>query len=353
MLLKKIETPALYVDLDILEHNINLMRDFSTKIGIPVRPHYKSCKCAAIAHMQITQGAKGITCAKISEAEDLILSGIEDVLIANQVIEPSKIARLAYLASCCRLTVCVDNEENIKLLETYAAIQNSTIYCLVEYDVGMFRNGVETPEDFVRLAKQIDSSPHLVFDGIQAYAGNLALEKDPDIRVKESDNVETKLRDLIKYAQYEGLKINEVSGLSTGTALLTGKNSVYTEIQAGSYIFMDSAYKKLNLEFKNSLFVLSQVIGINSQWVIFDAGTKSVAIDNAAPVFVKYPNKEIKFSEEHCKILKDSVSEKIGDRLSIIPGHCCNQVNLFDRLFMVRSGTIVNRVPITGRGKSR
>ena len=352
MRLENIETPALYVDLDIFERNMQLLQDYTDKIGIALRPHYKSNKCTAIAHLQIQKGAKGITCAKLSEAEDLILSGIEDVLIANQITDPGKAARAAYLAGCCRLTVCVDTEDNIKLLEACAAVQNTTIYCLVEVDVGMRRNGTENPEDFVRLAKLINSCPHLVFEGIQAYAGNIAQEKDGHKRALAAEKVETDLGELIKYAKNEGLTIKEVSGVSTGTAFFKDKDSVYTEIQAGSYIFMDKSYGALNLEFKNSLFVLTQVMGINSRWVIVDGGMKSIAADRMAPTFAKYPHKVIDFSEEHCQIEREGVTEKIGDRLSIIPGHCCTQVNLHDWLYLVRGGKVADRVPINSRGKS-
>ena len=115
MVIKNLETPALYVDMNVLERNVKLMRDFVTEKGVALRPHYKSNKCTAIAHLQIKNGAKGITCAKLSEAEDLILSGVEDVLIANQVTDPAKAARLAYLAGCCHLTVCVDSEEHCQI----------------------------------------------------------------------------------------------------------------------------------------------------------------------------------------------------------------------------------------------
>lgn len=352
MRIENLETPALYVDWDIFKSNAKLLQEYANKIGIALRPHYKSHKCTAIAHHQVKNGAKGITCAKLSEAEDLVLSGIEDVLIANQIIEPAKAARAAYLAGCCRLTVCVDNVENIKLLEACATLQNTKIHCLIEYDVGMRRCGVETFDAFISLANLINTCPHLVFEGIQAYAGNIALEKDYEKRAGTAEKVEAELRDLITYAKGKGLTIKEVSGVSTGTAFLKTKNSVYTELQAGSYIFMDKSYADLNLEFKNSLFILTQVLSENSKHLIFDAGKKSISIDHATPIFVKYPEKEIVFSEEHCKITKEGVTEKIGDRLSVIPGHCCTAINLHDWLYITQAGKIIDRMPINSRGKS-
>ena len=168
MLVSQLETPALIVDLDVLEQNQRRMMELLRPLGVALRPHYKSHKCTVIAHMQIAGGAKGITCAKLSEAEDLIQSGIEDVLIANQVVEPAKVMRLGYLAGCCRLSVCVDTLENIRQLEAAAAAFGSTIHCLVEYDIGMRRCGVTTAEEALVLAKAILDAPHLSFMGIQA-----------------------------------------------------------------------------------------------------------------------------------------------------------------------------------------
>lgn len=139
MKLKELETPALVVDLDALEQNIARMGQIMSSSKAKLRPHYKSHKCVEIAKMQIAAGAKGITCAKLSEAEGLIEAGIEDVLIANQVVQPSKVLRLAALAKKCRLTVCVDCEENVDAISQAAQMMGSTVHCYVEYDVGMNR----------------------------------------------------------------------------------------------------------------------------------------------------------------------------------------------------------------------
>ena len=125
MKIEQLETPALILDLDLFEKNLATMKEIISGTGMVMRPHYKTTKCPWIAHRQIEEGAKGITCAKISEAEDLVAAGIEDVLIANQIVDPSKLDRAAHLAGCCYLTVCVDNAENIKALENAAAHQNT------------------------------------------------------------------------------------------------------------------------------------------------------------------------------------------------------------------------------------
>ena len=248
MRLEYLETPALVVDLDALEYNIEAGNRMLEGSKMKMRPHYKSHKCPAIAHMQINAGAKGITCSKISEAEDLIASGIEDVLIANQIVHPAKVARLAYLAKCCHLTVCVDNGDNILDLQKAASAQGATIHCLIEYEIGMKRCGVDTPEDFYELVSVIEKCPNLTFDGIQAYAGNLSHEENYQVRASESVRVEERLSALKQYVEERGTAVKEVSGASTGTIQFRKADSVYTEVQAGSYIFMDMALWIWNLK---------------------------------------------------------------------------------------------------------
>ena len=346
-----IETPALILDMDLMEENSRTMKRFLEERGLVLRPHYKSHKAPYIAQMQIRDGAKGITCAKVSEAEDLVYSGIEDVLIANQITSPSKIAKAAYLAGCCRLTVCVDNAENIAQLEAAASFQGTTIYCLVEYEIGMNRCGVSACEDFLALAKKIKASPHLVFEGIQAYAGHLAHETDFEKRKAESEKVERRIGELKEFLVKAGLPAKETSGVSTGTVEFRPKGGVYTEIQAGSYLFMDTAYGALNLNFKNSLFLLTQVISVNPKKIIVDGGLKSLSTDQMAPAFKNFPGVPVNLSEEHSSIPNPG-GIKTGDRLLMIPGHCCTTINLHNHINLVRNGKVVDRIPVTSRGKS-
>ena len=351
MRIEQLETPALILDMDIAEQNMKMMKEYMTLTGLALRPHYKSSKCSYIAKMQIRDGAKGITCAKLSEAEDLILSGIDDVLIANQIIEPSKIARLAYLAGCCRLSVCVDREENILQLQDAAKVQNTTIYVFVEYDVFLRRCGVDTPEEFLKLAKLIESCDNLVFDGIQAYAGHLSHEEDYDVRRDQTALVEKRVKDLKNFVEENGIKVNEVSGISTGDIEFRTKDTVYTEAQVGSYIYMDTGYHALDLKFKSSLFVLTQVVSKN-EFIVTDAGTKAISVDQHPPVFRDYVDRKVKLSEEHGRFDSEGVDLKIGDKILMIPSHSCTTMNLYDYMYLVRDGKIEDRVYITGRGKS-
>lgn len=352
MRVSQIETPALIVDLDVMEQNMARMDAIIAPLHAALRPHYKSNKCTAIVQKQLARGAKGITCAKLEEAEDLIRAGVEDVLIANQVIDPAKIARVAYLANCCRLAVCVDTKENILALSRAAVFAQSTVHCLVEYDIGMRRCGVTTKEDALSLAKCILEAPGLSFMGIQAYAGNLAHEYEDAARTAGSDAVEEDLRALKAYLEENGVQVPEISGVSTGTVEKRREGTVYTEIQAGSYIFMDAAYRKVGAGFAHSLFMLAGVVSADKGRIVTDAGMKTLGVDQGPPLFCGYPEAEVDMSEEHSTAyVENSVS--VGDKLRLIPGHCCTTVNLHDRLYFIRGDKVVDCVNVTSRGKAR
>ena len=349
-------TPALIADNDLITENSIHMNDILRGKAVRLRPHYKSHKCAALAHRQMAASAVGLTCAKLSEAEDLIFSGIDDILIANQVVEPAKISRLAVLAGMCRLTVCVDDAENAKALSAAAVFAGTTVHCLVEYDIGMNRCGVRTPEDFLAVAKAVTELPNLRFDGIQAYAGYASH------LVSDSERLETtranlrKVEDLKAFLLQNGIETSVVSGGSTGTASIKADDTVYTELQAGSYLFMDSTYGQLNVPFKNSLFVLSTVVSRNNHTVILDAGVKSLGTDQDPPVILDKAGNRVSgkcvLNEEHLKLYDSNWEPRVGEKALIIPGHCCSTVNLYDRLYLFSGDTVTDRLSVTARGRS-
>lgn len=352
MKVEQLQTPALIVDLDRLEENIATMNRLTAPSGAAMRPHYKTNKCTAIAHMQLAAGAKGITCSKLSEARDVVEAGVEDVLIANQIVDPAKLAQVAALANCCRLTIAVDNYENVQALERAAAAQNATIHCLVEYEIGMGRCGVSSREALWILAKAITESPHLVFEGIQAYAGHMSHEPSPQVRAEHAAAIEQQLRSAKAYLQSKGIAVKEISGCSTASvADHVMPDTVYTEFQCGSYVFMDAAYRPVEgLPFQNSLFVVTTVMSKGNGKIITDAGMKTLSTDQTLPLFVGYENIAPEMSEEHCALPIQDENVKLGQRLLVIPGHCCTTVNLFDHVYFVRGGKVVDKVPVTSRG---
>ena len=349
MNINNIETPALIVDKKILLENMRAMNDLVAETNLKLRPHYKSHKCSDLAQLQIANGAKGMTCAKLSEAIDLCDCGIEDILIANQITDSKKIRRLADLAGSCRLTVCVDDKNNVKELSKNAKNSGTTIHCLVEFEIGMKRCGVDTKEEVLELIREIEKSDNLVFDGIQAYAGHASHMVDMEERKTVIYSNFEKLKELLDFLKQNDVRVNVVSGGSTGTAKLK-VDSVYNELQAGSYLFMDYTYAELDLPFKNSLFVLSTVVSRKGDLTVVDAGVKTCSVDQGMPGICDNAVKEIVASEEHFQLHGLSKPLNIGDKLKLIPGHCCSTVNLHDKIYLIEDDKVVGRLLITARG---
>ncbi|MEF9427322.1 MAG: DSD1 family PLP-dependent enzyme, partial [Candidatus Mariimomonas ferrooxydans] len=326
---EQIETPALIIDLDVLERNIGTMAGFMKDKRAKLRPHFKTHKCPAISHKQISAGAKGITCAKLGEAQVLVQSGIKDVLIANQVVDPVKIFRLAALANDeAKITVAVDNPDNISALSHAASEIGSTLHVLVEINVGMKRCGVNTSDDALNLAGKIVDSKGLVFEGIQAYEGHLQNLPDIDDRRRGVKEMEEKVGGIKEVIEKRGIPVNEISGAGTGTHSITADNTIWTEIQAGSYVSMDAAYNKIASDFQNSLSVLTQVIHKRARYAVTDAGMKVCTVDHGLPEIKNYPGLKIygNLSEEHGTIIDEQDELGILQKIEYIPGHCCTTV---------------------------
>jgi len=353
MLVERIQTPALIIDEQAFYQNMEAMKNLLNGKKLALRPHYKSHKCAEIARMQIENGAVGITCAKLSEAQDLADAGIENILIANQIAEPSKIAETAQLAADCYLTVCVDNQENAAALSEAACAAGTVIHCYIEYEIGMNRCGVTTHEEVLQLAQLITDLPGLTFNGIQAYAGHIAHEADESLRKNTAAAFSEDLRNLLVELEAAGLPAGELSGGSTGTAVIKSDDDLYTELQSGSYLFMDTNYGKLHLPFRNSLFLLATIVSSREGLAIADTGVKSCGVDQGMPCPVGFTAEKIQATEEHLKLFNPSKELKVGDKIMLIPGHCCSTVNLHDKIYMVRDGRVSRRLAVTARGCSR
>lgn len=348
----EIETPALIVDLDEVDYNMAVMSSLLKGSKAQLRPHFKTTKSLYFVRKQLEAGAKGITCAKLGEAEVLVEAGVPDILIANQVVQPSKIDRLAFLARKTHLTVCVDQAKNILDLEKAAEAADSCIHIYIEFEVGMKRCGVEEFEDFYRLAKLVTECEHLSFDGIQAYAGQLSHEEDEVKRIQGVKENEQRLLELKKYVEERQIPVKEISGCSTGTVVIKAKDNVYTELQCGSYIFDDATYIDCKVPFHSALSILTTVISRKSGRMIADVGVKGMGMDQKPPKVKEYPDSNLVFSEEHLGLVGEEYSEQIGDKLHVIPGHCCTTINMYDYLYLKRGEEILGRIPIEGRGKS-
>ncbi len=351
MTINEIETPALLIDLDALERNIQRMAGCMKGRGAVLRPHFKTHKCPTISHRQLDAGAAGITCAKLGEAEVLAAAGVKDILIANQIADPMKIYRLAGLArNGARITVLADNLENIAVLSRAALEFKTAVHVLVELDAGMKRCGVQTKEDAYALADRVNASEGLVFEGLQAYEGHLSHVAD---RLARYDGVK-KMADMVlqvkSYLEARGIAVRQVSGGSTGTYDMTGDHTLWTEIQAGSYVFMDRAYEELELKFETALTLLVTVIHKRHGMAVTDAGLKVCPSDQGLPAVMGRVGLKVALHEEH-GIISDEKDE-LGylEKVRYIPGHCCTMVNAHDRYYGIRGERVEVVWPILGRG---
>lgn len=346
-------TPALVIDREAMERNMARMNGILEGTSMKLYPHYKSHKCPAIALLQMKHGAAGITCAKLGEALDLCDAGISNIVIANQIVQKEKLPVLAALANRCRLTVSVDHKQNILDLEAAMGETGGKLYVTVEYDVGMGRCGVSDREEFLALAKLIDLQSHLEFEGIQAYAGQLSHEENGEKRFADVQRIEAEVAGLKAYCEENGLTVREVCGGSTGFAHEKPKNTVYTQVQFGSYLFLDRSFQPLDLQFEQALFVQTTVLSAKEDRVVVDCGVKTMTMDQYPPYFPAFPGAQLSFSEEHTTIPVRDHGLVPGDKLLYVPGHCCTTINTFDKVYVAEKGVVTDCWDITSRGKAQ
>ncbi len=361
MTLADVDTPALLIDLDAYERNLNKMQSFADGAGLQLRPHAKTHKCAVIAGQQMALGAVGVCCQKVSEAEALVYAGVNDVFVSNEVIGAPKLERLAAMAKLARVSVCVDDADNVDDLSRVADRYGVALDVLVEIDVGAGRCGVATAEQAAKLARQVTAATGLRFQGLQAYQGAAQHIRAHDARRAAIEQAATQVVNTRRRLEDEGLDCEIISGAGTGTFAFEAQSGVYTELQCGSYIFMDADYGRNRTEtggyfhdFENSLFVLTTVMSNSRPGVaVVDAGLKAVSVDSGLPLVhgmesVAY----VGVSDEHGQLDTTRADERVrlGDKLKLIPGHCDPTVNLYDWYVGYRRDRVESVWPIVARG---
>jgi D-serine deaminase-like pyridoxal phosphate-dependent protein len=300
----------------------------------------------------------------VGEAEAMVYGGIHNVLVSNQIVGASKLARLAALAKQAEVSVCADDPKQITGLDAAATAFGVRLPVLVEINVGMDRCGVEPGEPALALARQIASSRGLRFAGLQAYHGSAQHVREFDKRKIAIETAVEKVRQTIELLRQDGLPCELVTGAGTGTYHFEAASGVYNELQAGSYIFMDADYAK-NLsregspwgDFEHSLFVYATVMSRPTrERAVLDAGLKSFSLDAGLPVVADLPDVEyVRAADEHGKLLLHDPARKleIGTKLRVIPGHCDPTVNLYDWYVGYRDGRVEAIWPIAARGASQ
>lgn len=357
--LAAVDTPALVLDLDAFEHNLDLMANAVRGSGLALRPHAKAHKCPDIAKAQVARGAVGICCQKVDEAAVFVAAGIANILVTNEIVTPAKITRLAHLAQSATIGVLVDDASVIADLSAAAVMAGGTLHVYVEIDVGAHRCGVAPGEPALALARAIDGQPGLRFRGLHAYHGAAQHLRTPAERraaIAEASRLAGRTRVLIEKA---GISCPVITGAGTGTWQLERDSHVYTELQPGSYVFMDADYGRNALApdehaFEQSLYVLASVMSVPApDRAVVDAGLKALAFDSGPPlVHVARGLDYVKGSDEHGVLAVDPAQAQpsLGDRVWLIPGHCDPTVNLYDWIVGMRGERVECVWPIAARG---
>ena len=361
--LSAVDTPALILDLDAFERNLDRMQAAAAAAGLALRPHAKAHKCPAIAQAQIARGALGICCQKVSEAIPFLQAGISDIHISNEVVGAAKTALLARLALQGRLSVCVDHAEQVAALAAATAEAGSRLDVFVEINIGQNRCGVvaEAPA-VLRLVEAIAAHPQLHFKGLQAYHGGLQHLRGHAERRAAVAAAAARTAAVVAALAQAGVRCETVTGGGTGSAEFDLHAGVYTELQPGSYVFMDGDYGRNDygqaLRFEHSLFVATTVMSQGGgDRVVVDAGLKSLAVDSGLPtLWGETGLSYVSANDEHGLVqLADAAVTRpaLGRQLLLVPGHCDPTLNLHDEIVALRAGRVEAIWPIAARGLSR
>ncbi len=347
MRIEELETPVAVVDLDRLSVNIDHLQKYLASHDIDNRPHIKTHRIPAIAHMQLEAGAVGITCQTLSEAEVMCSTGIRDIFLPYNLLSDAKLKRLMHLARRAKMSVTADSARTVSGYAEAAAAEGTVLPVLIEMDGGYERCGVTTPEGVRELARQIDSAPNLHFGGLMVYPSN-----------PESNAFMGEAKMLL--AQ-EGLAVERVSGGSSFVMWQAHEFTEFTEHRAGMYVYGDRNLVDAGVMALDdcSYFVLATVVSRPTEdRVVLDSGSKSLAADSARQtpghgLIVEYPQAEIfKLSEEHGHVDVSRCDRKpeIGERVSVLVNHCCVSNNLFPRIVGHRSGEVELEWPVLAKG---
>lgn len=365
--LRLFQTPALVVDLSKLKANLDRMQSLCDSHQHTLRPHTKTHKCAAIARMQVERGAMGICCAKLGEAEAMSRGGLENILITSPVVTEEGIRRAISLHRTTKeLVLTVDSSMVARRTNQLAEAAQTKVDVIMDIDPGMHRTGIPMGSAGLDLARAlIENCRFLNFRGVQFYSGDLMHVTSHSKRRERYLERTIRLQDFLHELSKSGIECEIVTGGGTGSYEFDFESDVMTELQAGSYAFMDRQYLEIEsatgslLEFDPSLFVFTTVISANhSHMSTTDAGLKSFATDDKTPLIVEGAPKECHYSfmgDEHGAVhwRSDDYRLEVGSMLSTVVPHCDPTINLYNEFHVAVGNKLVDIWPIEARGRSQ
>jgi len=358
--LARVDTPSLVLDLDAFEANLRAMQAWADRHGVALRPHAKAHKCPEVARRQLALGARGICCQKVSEALPFVAAGIDDIHISNEVVGPAKLALLAQLARAAHVTVCVDDPGNLADISAAMARAQAQVGVLVEVDVGQGRCGTSDAATVVALARQAQALPGVAFAGLQAYHGSMQHLRGRDERAAASARAARAAAGYADQLRAAGIACDRITGAGTGSAEFDAASGVFTELQVGSYAFMDGDYGANDwsgpLAFRHSLFLLATVMSVPAAGrAVVDAGLKSTTVECGQPRVAGRPELQYAAANDEHGVLKvaPDAAVRLGETLLLVPSHVDPTFNLHDSLVAYRDGVVEGVWDIAARGLSR
>jgi len=364
MHLDELDTPALVIDLDVLDTNLREMAGYVAAHGLTLRPHTKTHKIPEIARMQVRSGARGITVAKLGEAELMARAGFDDILIAYPVFGPSKLERLVALARRARMTLSTDSLEVARGVSEAAARAGVRIGLLAELDAGMRRCGVETPEELAELARAMSSLDGVDFLGFMFFPGHVRAAPADQPPILQA--IDARLKEAQDLLFRSGIEVKVVSGGSTPTACQSHHMKTVTEIRPGTYVFNDMNTAAMGAT-DIAHCALTVLVTVVSKAVrgraIVDGGSKTFSSDpfragdgRGFGHLVGHPEVTLEsMSEEHghLDVSRATRPLRIGERLRFIPNHVCTTVNMHNEVWAARRDEVLGCWTVEGRGLLR
>ena len=351
-----LDTPVLLVDLDRFEANIRQISSFCQAHATAWRPHSKAHKSSAIAHLLRASGAIGITCAKVSEAVVMVDHGVDNILIANQLATPTKIARLAGLQHRARVLATLDTPLLVDLTAKAARSEGTCIPVLIDVDIGMNRTGIEPGRPCLELAQKILEAPGLFLEGLMGWEGHVLNIAPPEAKkaacYRALDHL-MRSRDLLEGS---GIPVSIISAGGTGCYNLTAAYPGITEIQAGGGIFMDARYRDAFFidDLQPALTILATVTSRHPRHVVVDAGFKTMSSRHHSPLPIDHPELSLRYlSAEHgvFEVASGHAGPQVGEQIEFIVGYSDSTCFLHDRFLGVRRGRVETVWEILGRGQ--
>ena len=326
------------------------MAERMARTPVALRPHTKVHKSPQLARMQVEAGAIGVTTATAPEAIAMAEAGIDDILIARQVVGPQGLHALAGAARTTRITVAVDSAANLDQISAAATAAGSTLGVIAEVDVGMNRCGVRSGDEAVTLARHALGLPGIEWRGVMGYEGHCMSEPDRVLRAGLQVEAMSRLLAVVGELAAAGIACEIVSAGGTGTYDLAAATAGVTESQAGSYVVMDGFHASLVDGFPVALTVLATVISRHGARVVLDAGRKATATDLMKPRVVGHEAETASVSEEHTSIdVGGECRLAVGDTVELVPGYAPTTVNLHAVYHVVRDGVVVDVWPVLAR----